>query len=484
MRQQLVRLALRTSLIYGLFAALWILLSDRVLALSVADPDLREQLQTYKGWVFVAFTMVLLYSLLRRQLMRWEHLVAEREQAEAALKKSEEQLRQAVAVAGLGLFEDDHVNDVLHWSALEHDMHRLDRAAQPNLKEGLQRVHPDDRERHVAAIQRAHDPRGDGVFLSEYRIVLADGSIRWLVSRSQTFFEGEGAARRPVRTIGAEQDITAQKQAELQIRQLNEDLEQRVAQRTAELADANARLSELVAVKDNLLAIASHDLRSPLGAILNTAELLIEDDELPSDMRQRMLENIYSSAQFLIEMVTKLLDLSRLEAGKVEMEPSRLLVSEIARQSLASLQAHAEAKTIATELVVDPGELPVYADSTKLMQILNNLLSNAIKFTPAGGHVTVAIGPDPDGVCVSVADTGMGIPTEGLPHVFEKFRQIHRRGTADERGSGLGLAIVRQLVDLHGGSIEVSSTVNGGSTFTVHLPSRAPERSLSNGAAG
>src|SRR5581483_8810349 len=198
------------------------------------------------------------------------------------------------------------------------------------------------------------------------------------------------------------------------IRQLNEELEQRVAQRTAELADANARLSELVAVKDNLLAIASHDLRSPLGAILNTAELLIEDDELPSDMRQRMLENIYSSAQFLIEMVTKLLDLSRLEAGKVEMEPSRLLVSEIARQSLASLQAHAEAKTIASELVVEPGELPVYADSTKLMQILNKLLSNGIKFTPAGGHVTVAIGPDPDGVCVSVADTGMGIPTEGL----------------------------------------------------------------------
>ncbi len=263
-------------------------------------------------------------------------------------------------------------------------------------------------------------------------------------------------------------DKLAQKVDELE--SLNTELEERVASRTAELADANTRLSELVAVKDNLLAITSHDLRSPLGAIMNTAELLLHDSELSDEARQRFTHNIYSSAQFLIDMVNKLLDLSRLDAGKVELDPTLLLVSDIARQSLSSLQVSAQAKTIATELVVLPDEQPVYADGMKLLQIANNLLSNAIKFTPRGGQVVVTIGPEPEGMRMEVADNGIGIPHDTLPHLFEKFHQIHTRGTADERGTGLGLAIVRQLTKLHGGSIEVRSDTHQGTTFVVRLP--------------
>ncbi len=269
----------------------------------------------------------------------------------------------------------------------------------------------------------------------------------------------------------------AQKVDELET--LNAELEQRVHERTTELAAANAHLEELNALKDEFLAITSHDLRSPLGAIQNMAELLLEDSELPDATRRRLIENIYDLSQRQIELVSRLLDLARLEAGKVDLEMFALRTSEVARQALDLLQFSAQAKGIDMQLVVESGELLVQADWMKLSQILNNLLSNAIKFTGAGGHVVITVGPEPDGMRISVADSGLGIPAEQLPYLFEKFKQVYTQGTANERGSGLGLAIVRQLVELHGGSIEVASERQHGSTFTVHLPASDLSSSVS-----
>jgi signal transduction histidine kinase len=262
-------------------------------------------------------------------------------------------------------------------------------------------------------------------------------------------------------------DKLAQKVDELEA--LNAGLEQQVAARTAELADANVHLRELNAFKDNLLAITSHDLRSPLGAIQNMAEVLLVEMDLPDDAR-RMVQHIDNATRLLLAMVSNMLDLSKLEAGKVELLLSQLRASDIARTSLEALAMEARVKAIDIHLVVEPGEPLVQADGMKLVQVFNNLLSNAIKFTPSGGLITITVGPEPAGVRIGVADTGLGIPAEQLPHLFEKFHQVHARGTAGERGSGLGLAIVRELVELHGGSIEVASEVQRGSTFTLHLP--------------
>jgi signal transduction histidine kinase len=269
----------------------------------------------------------------------------------------------------------------------------------------------------------------------------------------------------------------AQKVNELET--LNTELEQRVHERTAELAAANAHLQELNLLKDELLTITSHDLRSPLGAIQNMAELLLEDSELPDPSRRRLLENITDLSQRLIQLVSRLLDLARLEAGKVELEVTALHPSEVVRQALDLLRFSAQEKGIDMQLVIEPGELLVHADWMKLSQILNNLLNNAIKFTSTGGHVIVTVGPDRNGMRISVADSGLGIPAEELPYLFEKFKQVHTQGTANERGSGLGLAIVRQLVELHGGSIDVVSERQRGSTFTVYLPAASMESSVS-----
>ena len=264
----------------------------------------------------------------------------------------------------------------------------------------------------------------------------------------------------------------AQKVDELE--QFNAELEMRVLARTAELAEANARLRDLNLFKDNMLALTSHDLRSPLGAIQNMAELLMDDDNLPAEARH-FAQNIYSSSRHLINLVSRMLDMAQLEAGKVTLECTEIFASDVARWVLDSLEATARAKSITTVLIVEPGEKQLLADWTKMSQILTNLVSNAIKFTPEHGQVVATIGPTPEGIAVRVADTGVGIAEAHLPHLFERFRQVHTRGTNGERGTGLGLAIVRQLVQLHGGTIEVASEEQKGSVFTLYLP--APDGS-------
>jgi signal transduction histidine kinase len=264
-------------------------------------------------------------------------------------------------------------------------------------------------------------------------------------------------------------DKLTQKTNELEA--INADLERRVQERTAELAAANERLRELNGLKDDLLVIASHDLRSPLGSIQVMADMLLEEDyDLPDDPHRLFLGHIRSAAQHLIGLVVNLLDLSKIESGRVELDCFDLRASELVHQVIEGLNASAVSKSIALKLVIAPGEPLVSADRMKLTQIFSNLLSNAIKFTPRGGCISVAVIPEAGRVRVDIADNGLGIAPEYLPHLFEKFQRAHIQGTAGEKGSGLGLAIVRQLVDLHGGSIEVASEVGGGSTFTVHLP--------------
>jgi signal transduction histidine kinase len=264
-------------------------------------------------------------------------------------------------------------------------------------------------------------------------------------------------------------DKLGQKVDELEL--AKDTLEQRITERTAELAATNARLRELNALKDEYVAIAAHDLRSPLGAIQNMTDILLEEeDELPPEMRRRLLMNIRENARGLIDLVGKLLDLSRMEAGRAQLELMELRASDVARQSIEVLRPSAEAKKIGVELSVAPDEPLIEADPLRLSQIVSNLLSNAIKFTHPGGQVALTIEPVANSLAIGVADTGTGIAAEDFAHLFEKFKQTQRRGTAGERGTGLGLAIVRQLVELHGGSIHAQSEPARGSTFTVHLP--------------
>lgn len=264
-------------------------------------------------------------------------------------------------------------------------------------------------------------------------------------------------------------DKLTQKVDELEL--INSDLEQRVAERTAELAAANTYLQELNHLKDEMLLVASHDLRSPLSAILLMSELLLEEGrDAPIEQYEHFLKNIHAASRHMMTLISDLLDLAKIESGQFELDRAPVYVSDLARRAIEAVSFNANAKGIELSITIVPGEPQVHADLLKLSQVLHNLLHNAIKFTSDGGHIHVIVQPEPQGVQFSVADSGLGMTEEDLQHIFERFKQAHVRGTAGERGSGLGLTIVQMLVELHGGSINVASIPGQGSTFTVHLP--------------
>jgi signal transduction histidine kinase len=264
-------------------------------------------------------------------------------------------------------------------------------------------------------------------------------------------------------------DKLTQKVDELEA--INAELDQLVEIRTAELAAANAHLQQLNHLKDEMLVIASHDMRSPLSAILLMSEILLEEGDTASAAQQsHFLKHINAASHHLLGLISDLLDLAKIESGQLELERSELYISDLVRRAIEAMNFNALAKGIDMQVIVAPNEPLVHADRLKLSQVLHNLLSNAVKFTPEGGRVIVTVEPESEGVQLSVADSGLGMTPEDLQHVFEKFKRAHLQGTAGEKGTGLGLAIVQQLVQLHGGSVEVASEIGQGSTFTVHLP--------------
>lgn len=235
----------------------------------------------------------------------------------------------------------------------------------------------------------------------------------------------------------------------------------------AEHAVATARLREVNRRKDEMIAVVSHDLCSPLTGFRMVIDLLRERREEPTD---ELLDIMDHSARRMVSMVRGSLDISKLQAEELELELEDVLASEVIRQSMEPLAINANAKRITLQLQVAPGEPMLRADRLRLSQIFSNLLSNAVKFTSNGGAVDVTLEPSGKGIEVNVRDTGLGISQEELPHIFDKYRQTTTKATSGESGTGLGLAIVRELVLLHAGQITVTSELNHGSVFTILLP--------------
>jgi len=256
-----------------------------------------------------------------------------------------------------------------------------------------------------------------------------------------------------------------------ELERLNRDLEKRVKARTEELRAANQRLLELNRMKDEFLAIVSHDLRSPLSGIVLGAETMIaQNSSLPDEKKLELLEQIAGCAAEQICFVNDLLAIARNDADGKKLYPSNLRLSELAADAIRNIAFNADAKGIRMSLEVAPKEPLVEGDRQRLHQVLNNLLTNAVKFTPSGGKVAVSIAPEGNLVCLKISDTGIGIPADQLPRIFERFHTGHRHGTGGESGTGLGLTIAKQVVEMHHGSIVIESTVGEGTSAIVHLP--------------
>jgi two-component system CheB/CheR fusion protein len=262
------------------------------------------------------------------------------------------------------------------------------------------------------------------------------------------------ATGRPAQILLAIEDVTERRRAE---RERSDLLVQRAEAEAATLA------------KDEFLAIVSHELRTPLTAVLGWTRML-RTQKLDEAGAARALEVIERNAVLQVRLIEDLLDVSRIVSGTMRVETRLVMVTPAIHATLTSLQPAAEAKGVVLQSALDENAGPVRGDPARLQQIVWNLVFNAIKFTPSGGRVDVRVARLASAVEISVRDTGRGIAAEQLPQIFNRFRIAHT-STQPQEGMGLGLSIVRNLVELHGGSVRAESPGPGqGATFTVNLP--------------
>jgi signal transduction histidine kinase/CheY-like chemotaxis protein len=269
-----------------------------------------------------------------------------------------------------------------------------------------------------------------------------------------------------------------------QMQNINLELERKVQERTRELETLNERLQssnlELQRVshmKSEFLANMSHELRTPLNAIIGFSELLMDQTfgQL-NDAQSDYVNDILSSGRHLLELINDILDLSKIEAGKMELRPEGFDVSQLIDEALSTLQVAAARKKIELARDVPMDVHDFCADRGKVKQILHNLLSNAIKFTPEGGHVNLSCRMSGEELEVSVSDTGIGIQKEDQKRIFEAFMQVDGSYSRKYQGTGLGLTLVKRFVELHGGRLHVESDPGRGSRFTFSLPAMAPRQ--------
>jgi signal transduction histidine kinase/ActR/RegA family two-component response regulator len=288
----------------------------------------------------------------------------------------------------------------------------------------------------------------------------------------------------------AREGAVAAREETVRAREATAEARSKLEQLMAQMREANERLvvgtvhaltmtedaEQANHLKDEFLATVSHELRTPLNAILGWARML-GAKQLSSDRASHAIAIIERNALALAHIIDDLLDVSRIVAGTLHLVPQPVDLIAVAQAAMDAVGPLAVAKNVQLEFSPIPAAVEtVSGDAVRLEQVLWNLLANAIKFTPAGGRVALSIQPSKDHIEVRIVDTGQGIGADFLPHVFERFRQADGATTRRHSGLGLGLAIVRQLVELHGGTVDAASEgAERGATFTVRLPIAAGE---------
>lgn len=367
--------------------------------------------------------------------------VSERQRAEDARRENEEQLRAAFDNTSIGMsVTDPFTGQLLRVNRRFCEMLGYDEAECLN-RRFSEFTHPDDRERNFHDFLRL--VRGEiSEYRAEKRYVCKHGGVIWAAITSNIVRARDG---QPLRTISFIEDITERKRNEQALR------------------ESSRR-------KDEFLAILSHELRNPLGALRNGL-FVLERVPAGSDEAKRMLAILDRQIGHLSHLVDDLLDVARVTHGKVRLEREPVELVDLVRRTIEDHRAVFEANGVDLIAKIDAPPIWLDGDPTRLAQIVANLLGNAVKFTPRGGWAELALAHDDDFARLCVRDSGIGIDADLLPHLFDPFTQASQTHEQSSGGLGLGLTLVKGLVELHGGTVKVSSEGPGrGAEFTVRLP--------------
>ena len=361
------------------------------------------------------------------------------------LRKTDERLQFALdAGGGVGTWDWDIASDRIYADARFATLFSVDpvRAAQGTpVDEFVKAIHPDDRDRIARRIKEAVAKGAD--FAEEYRVVGSGGRVRWLIARGRCYHDEAGRA---VRFPGVVVD-NSERQLALQA-----------------LQDANLR-------KDEFLAMLGHELRNPLAPILTSLEVLerVRFDS-PKVVRDA-LGIIGRQTRHLAELIDELLDVARITTGKITLNLDHVEIASAVHRAVEQSQHLISSRRHRLDLELPDEPLYLKGDLGRITQVISNLLNNAAKYTEPGGTITLAVAADDRDVRIRVSDTGIGIPAETLPHVFDLFTQSRRALDRSQGGLGIGLTLVRRIVELHGGRVSARSAGAGcGSEFLVRLP--------------
>ena len=373
------------------------------------------------------------------------HDVTEMVEALERTERSEERLKLAMEIAELHVWELDYQRKELIKVGAEDTFFTEPKTYAELARDIWSTLDPRDRPRVEAEWER-HVSEG-APYHPEYRVVRADDREVWVHGAVRYIAEESG---RPLRMIGAIQNITARKQSESALVKAKEE------------AEAATR------AKSAFLATMSHEIRTPLNGVLGMAQAMAMGDL--SDQQRERLDVVRQSGEALLAILNDVLDLSKIEAGKLELEEAEFDIGELAGGAHATFAATAQAKGLDFELKVERGAAGVYrGDSVRVRQILYNLVSNALKFTDRGA-VKVTVGRVRGSLVLTVADTGIGIASDKLATLFQKFEQADASTTRRYGGTGLGLSICRDLAELMGGTVNADSVPGEGATFRAALP--------------
>ncbi|MBD1997302.1 PAS domain S-box protein [Oculatella sp. FACHB-28] len=381
--------------------------------------------------------------------------MTDRKQSEEALRQSEERLRLALDAGCMGAWEWNLETNVQQWDVNQYKLFGMDKDSNRLSADAFfQFIHPDDLPLAQQLTEQVLEQGGS--FHTEFRIVRPDGGVRWLSSQGIVV---QDKHNQPVRIIGVNFDITERKREEEERERLlaNEQL----ARQEAEAANR---------IKDEFLAVLSHELRSPLNPILGWSRLL-QTQKLDEQKTRQALATIERNAKLQTQLIEDLLDVSRILRGKLVLNITPVSLINTIEAALETVRLAVEAKGIQIQRTFNLDLDQVMGDAARLQQVIWNLLTNAVKFTPAGGTVEIRLEQSNNQIQIQVKDTGKGIRSDFLPYVFDYFRQEDGTTTRKFGGLGLGLAIVRHITELHGGTVWAESPGEGmGATFTVQLP--------------